>query len=203
MVSLHVGAQCLWPRGRGWVEIWECSEQPLLISYFPNCPLQHKVQHLWECSSFHFSVIYYADSVAWADKSPLQKAGSNSICSPPLSGNLYDRLSEFRQIPWYFSSVILTATISALWSACVTRENQLPELPACCRGINFHGELEMQIMCLDPPCKSLLAPGSHLHRAFHKRKERGKGKRQRRRRENGRDRGKDRGKIGSMFCLAW
>lgn len=50
--------------------------------YFPNCRLQHKVQHFWECSSFQFSVLYCASSAAWADKSLLQKAGSNPICSP-------------------------------------------------------------------------------------------------------------------------
>lgn len=81
-VSLHTGTECLWLR-RGWSsrngrEQWAA----ITCLYFPNCPLPHKVQHFWECSSFHFSVIYYTDSAAWADKSPLQKAGSNLICSP-------------------------------------------------------------------------------------------------------------------------
>lgn len=111
-----------------------------------------------------------------------------------LSGSLYDKLSKFRQISWYFSSVILTTTISALWSTCVTRENQLPELCACCRNINFHGELEMQIMCLDSLCKSLLC--SHLYRTLRKAKEsetRGK-----------KGKNKEKGeKTGSIFCPLW
>lgn len=82
MVSLHPGTQYLWLR-----RPWLCRNVSMMWAaitylYFPNCPLQHKVQHFWECSSFHFSVIYCAGSTAWADKSPLQKAGSNPIRSP-------------------------------------------------------------------------------------------------------------------------
>ena len=80
LVSLHAGTLCLWWGGHGWVGMREC----FIITYllFPDCPLQYKVQHFWECSSFPFSVIYCAGSAAWADKSPLRKAGSNPICSP-------------------------------------------------------------------------------------------------------------------------
>lgn len=50
-------------------------------------------------------------------------------------------------------------------------------------------------MCLDPLCKSLLAPGSHLYRAWEK------GERQRQRRKKGRDRGKEGGKISFFSVL--
>lgn len=56
-------------------------------------------------------------------------------------------------------------------------------------------------MCLDPLCKSLLAPGSHFYRAW----EKGKEEKRERQRQRGKEGKEERGREERLFffLLAW
>lgn len=176
----------------------ECRGQSLLISISltAHCNIKYSISE----NVAHFILLLFTMPVLLPGLTNRPSKRFHSHMQSLLSGNLYDKLSEFRQISWYFSSVLLTTTISALWSAYVTRDNQVPGLPAYCRSINFHGELEMQIICFDSLCKSLLC--SHLYRALGKQKEE-KEWETRERRKKGKDGGNEGKKIGFIFCFAW
>lgn len=176
----------------GWVEMQECSGQLSLISISLNA--HYNIKYSISENVAHFLLVLFTMPVLLPRLTNCPPKGSNSVCSPCSVAVYMTSSLSLGKYPDILAQLFWQQQFLPYGVHVLPEKISFRSFCACCRNINFHGELEMQIMCLDSLCKSLLC--SHLYRTLRKAKEsetRGK-----------KGKNKEKGeKTGSIFCPLW